>query len=50
MGLIRLVLCTVPAILLLTSKQFVKAVSYIAVFSAFFMLFKFMFCRTLREY
>lgn len=30
MGLIRLVLCAVPALLLLTSKQFVKAVSYIA--------------------
>lgn len=49
MGLIRLVLCTVPAILLLTSKQCAKAVGYIAVFSAF-MLFKFMFYRTLREY
>lgn len=49
MGLIRLALCTVPAILLLTSKQCVKAVGYIAVFSAF-MLFKFMFCRTLRGY
>ena len=36
MGLIRLVLCTVPAILLLTSKQCAKAVGYIAVFSAFF--------------
>lgn len=35
MGLIRLVLCTVPAILLLTSKQCAKAVGYIAVFSAF---------------
>ena len=34
MGLIRLVLCTVPAILLLTSKQCAKAVGYIAVFSA----------------
>ena len=28
MGLIRLVLCTVPAILLLTSKQCAKAVGY----------------------
>ena len=36
MGLIRLVLCAVPALLLLTSKQFVKAVSYIAVFSVFY--------------
>ena len=36
MGLIRLVLCTVPAILLLTSKQCAKAVGYIAVFSAFY--------------
>ena len=36
MGLIRLALCTVPAILLLTSKQCVKAVGYIAVFSAFY--------------
>ena len=35
-GLIRLVLCTVPAILLLTSKQCAKAVGYIAVFSAFY--------------
>ena len=34
--LIRLVLCTVPAILLLTSKQCAKAVGYIAVFSAFY--------------
>ena len=33
MGLIRLVLCTVPAILLLTSKQCAKAVGYIAVCS-----------------
>ena len=36
MGLIRLVLCVVPAILLLTSKQCAKAVGYIAVFSAFY--------------
>ena len=36
MGLIRLVLCAVPALLLLTSKQFVKAVRYIAVFSVFY--------------
>ena len=36
MGLIRLVLCTVPAILLLTSKQCAKAVGYIAVFSVFY--------------
>ena len=36
MGLIRLALCTVPAILLLTSKQCAKAVGYIAVFSAFY--------------
>lgn len=49
MGLIRLVLCAVPALLLLTSKQFVKAVSYIAVFSVF-TLFKFMFYHTLQEY
>ena len=49
MGLIRLVLCVVPAILLLTSKQCAKAVGYIAVFSVF-MLSKFMFCRTLRGY
>ena len=35
MGLIRLVLCAVPAILLLTSKQCAKAVGYIAVFSVF---------------
>jgi len=36
MGLIRLVLCVVPAILLLTSKQCAKAVGYIAVFSVFY--------------
>ena len=36
MGLIRLVLCVVAAILLLTSKQGAKAVGYIAVFSVFY--------------
>ena len=35
MGLIRLVLCTVPAILLLTSKQCAKAVGYMLCFLLF---------------
>ena len=50
MGLIRLVLCTVPAILLLTSKQCVQKLWAILLCFLLFMLFKFMFCRTLREY
>ena len=36
MGPFRIVLCIIPAILLVSSKQLVKAVGYVAIFSAFF--------------
>lgn len=36
MGLLRLVLCAIPALLLLFSKQFGKAVGYIVIFAAFY--------------
>ena len=36
MGLLRLVLCAIPALLLLCSKQFGKAVGYIVIFAAFY--------------
>lgn len=38
MGPLRLVLCIIPAILLFSSKQFVKAVGYVVIFCAFYVI------------
>ena len=50
MGLLRLVLCAIPALLLLCSKQFGKAVGYIVIFAAFLCCSKSLSCRISQEY
>lgn len=38
MGWLRLILCTIPALLLISSKQFAKAIGYIVIFFTFYMI------------